>query len=272
MFLYFVFFILFLFVMLYLLAIKPEKSGRANFKPFEGYYYAHRGLHKKKVHPPENSILAFRQAVEKNYGIELDVQLSKDNIPVVFHDYSLKRMCGIDKKVNELTYSELEGLRLYSSNQKIPLFEDVLRLVGGKVPIIVELKVEDQDTTLCDIVAPILDRYKGDFCIESFNPLVLLWFKEHRLKVIRGQLASNFLKEEEYKGKLLYFALENLLLNFLTKPNFIAFNYKYAKMFSFSLCKKLYKVPTFAWTIQSKEALEEARESFDYFIFERFEP
>lgn len=257
---------------LYLFAIMPKMWKRVDMVPFAEYFYAHRGLHQDKSVSPENSQSAFRLAVENNYGIELDVQLSKDGIPVVFHDYSLKRVCGLDKKVCELTFKELRELRLFTSNETIPHFKEVLDLVCGQVPLIVELKIENKDLALCSVIATFLDKYHGVYCIESFNPLGLIWFKKNRPTIVRGQLSSNLLKEVENKDKLRYFALQNLLLNFLTKPDFIAFNHKYREMISFVLCLKLYQVPTFAWTITSQEALEDCRRSFDLFIFEQFKP
>lgn len=261
-----------IFIVLYLIAIMPKMHKRHDMTPWMGRYYAHRGLHQSKKKTPENSLAAFQLAVEHNYGIELDVQLTKDRIPVVCHDYSVKRVCGIDKKICDMTLEELQHLKLYTSNETIPKFESVLKLINGKVPIIVEFKVEAHDTSVCDIAAPMLDHYKGQYCIESFNPLVLLWYKKNRPSIIRGQLSSNLLKDKEEGDKRLYFILSNLLLNFLTKPDFIAYNHIHTDMLSFGICRKLYHVPTFAWTIQSQEALDESKTYFDYVIFDKFIP
>lgn len=250
----------------------PKMRNRIDMKLFGECFYAHRGFHQKKSVSPENSLKAFQLAVEGDYGIELDVQLSKDGIPVVFHDYSLNRVCGLDKKVCELTFEQLRLLRLFTSNERIPHFNEVLDLVSGRVPLIIELKIEDKDLGLCSVIASYLHKYRGVYCIESFNPLGLMWFKKNCPRIVRGQLSSNLVKEGGQMDKLRYFALQNLLLNFLTKPDFIAFNYKYRKMISFSLCRKLYQVPTFAWTISSQEQLEDSRGDFDYFIFEQFVP
>lgn len=267
--------LLFLFLpitILYFIAIMPKMLHRHDMTPWEGRYYAHRGLHQSKKKTPENSMAAFKLAVKHNYGIELDVQLTKDKVPVIIHDYSVKRVCGIDKKVNEFTLEELQQLNLYTSEEHIPTFESVLNMINGQVPVIIEYKVENHDTAVCDIVAPMLDNYKGVYCIESFNPLVLLWYKKHRPKVMRGQLSSNLLKDKEEGDKRLYFILSNLLLNFATKPDFIAYNHIHTDVLSFLICKRLYRIPTFAWTIQSQEALEESKPFFDYMIFDKFIP
>ena len=264
--------ILLILVLLYFGAIMPRVFNRKNFSPFDGRYYAHRGLHSDPDKIPENSLSAFKLAVEHNYGIEMDVQLSKDNIPVVFHDFTLKRVCRLNKKVHELTYDELKKLHLNQSNETIPTLKEVLETVNGKVPLIIEFKVEFTNTSVCDITAPMLEKYKGIYCIESFNPLVLFWYRRKRPAIIRGQLASNLVKDKEVGSRTLFFILQNLLLNFIIKPDFISFNYKYRNMLSFSLCKHFYHTPSFAWTIRDQKSLEESRESFDYFIFDHFIP
>ena len=257
-----------LLVVVYLLLIMPRVYKKPSVKPLMYHHYAHRGLHDNASKAPENSLAAFRLAVESGYGIELDVQLSKDNIPVVFHDYSLKRMCGVDKKVHELTFDELQMLHLLNTQENIPLFRDVLTLIAGKVPLIVEIKIEGKDTHVCPIAAELLDGYAGDYCIESFNPLCLVWYRKNRPTVIRGQLASNFIAEKEPGNKALYICLQNLLLNCMTKPDFIAFDVKYAHMLSFSLCHRLYHTLCVAWTIRSQAQLDAARGRYDLFIFE----
>jgi len=263
--------VLILFI-LYLIAIMPKLTHRPDLTPWSCRYYAHRGLHQSHRNSPENSMKAFRLAVEHHYGIELDVQLSKDKIPVVFHDYSLKRVCGIDKKVCELTLRELQQLNLYQSKEQIPTFQSVLNLINGQVPLIVEFKVSSTDTSVCSIAATMLDQYNGLYCIESFNPLVLIWYRKKRPSIMRGQLSSNLIKDKEIGNTSLHFILQHLLLNFLTKPDFISFNYTHRNMLSFVLCRHLYKIPTFAWTIRSQEGLDESKKSFDYFIFDHFTP
>lgn len=260
-----------LLTLLYLISIMPKLVKRHDITPWKGRYYAHRGLHQSRKKSPENSLPAFRLAVEHNYGIELDVQLTKDRVPVVFHDYDLKRICGVDKKVKDLTLEELHQYTLYQSKEHIPTLKSVLEMVDGKVPLIVEFKVQFTDITVCNVAATLLDEYKGVYCIESFNPLVLIWYKANRPHIIRGQLATNLKKDKE-GSSVLHFLLQNLMLNFITKPDFISYNYLYRDMLSFILCRKLYKTPAFAWTIKTQESLDESRNSFDFFIFDHFIP
>lgn len=263
--------IIIILVILYLLAIMPRMLHRPDKTPFMGWLYAHRGLHDNETDAPENSMKAFERAVEAGYGIELDVQLTKDRIPVVFHDSTLKRVCGAEGRIGDFTYEELSGLRLCGSQEKIPRLEDFLRMVNGRVPLIVELKLDFMDISLCPIADALLRGYPGVYCIESFNPLGLLWYRRNHKEIMRGQLSDAFLQEEGLKG-ILYFALEHMLLNCVTKPDFIAYNHKYYRTLSRQLCKNLYRSLSVAWTIKEPEQLKARRRDFDLFIFDSFIP
>ena len=260
---------------LYLMAIRPAAGGRTDDTPLQGHFFAHRGLHDNKTDAPENSMKAFAKACEAGYGIELDIQLSKDGIPVVFHDGTLDRACGRPGAVSSFTYEELHGMKLFGSEETIPSFRDVLALVDGRVPLIVEYKSEDRDMRICEIADPMLQAYKGVYCIESFNPLILLWYRKHRPGVMRGQLSDGYMQDAQYRrlpGLPLYFSCEYLLFNFLTQPDFIAYNDAYRNNLSRRLCRKLYRNPAVVWTIKSREQLRDAEDHFDVFIFEGFEP
>ena len=102
------------------------------------YKLAHRGLHNDKF--PENSLGAFENACKKGFAIELDVRLLKDGTPVIFHDPNTFRMCNIDKNINEITLNELDNYHLADSKYTIPTLQQVLELVDGKTPIMIELK------------------------------------------------------------------------------------------------------------------------------------
>lgn len=268
---YVILIVILVFIILYFLAIKPRLSRQKEWEPFKGVYYAHRGLHDNTSESPENSLSAFRKAVKAGYGIELDVQLSKDKVPVVFHDFTLERACGKPEKVYEYTYEELQQFSLFESGEKIPKLEEVLKIVGGRVPLIVEIKLEWMDLTVCALVDKMMREYQGLYCIESFNPMVLIWYRRYHNEVLRGQLSNEFLKEGEYKGAF-YWLLSNLLLNWMTKPDFVAYNHKYAGNLSRKICRKLYKNLAVAWTIKNRQELETAKEEFDMFIFDSFIP
>ena len=260
-------------LVLYLFLIMPRMLNRPDRTPFLGVLYAHRGLHNNQSDAPENSMNAFRKAIEAGYGIELDVQLSKDEVPVVFHDYTLKRICGVEGKVSDYTYEELQQFSLCNTDQKIPRFDDFLSLVDGKVPLIIEYKIPGGLTQVCPLADQLLQHYKGVYCIESFNPLGLIWYKKNRNNIMRGQLSDNFIRSGEKEfSKFLYFALHHLLFNFLTKPDFIAYNHNCYKNLSRQLCRYLYGCVAVAWTIKSEKDLTDRRGDFDLFIFDSFIP
>ena len=153
-------------VIYFLVLVRPPKKTA----PDESLKcdYAHRGLHDDSA--PENSLQAFENACRAGYGIELDVQLSRDGVVMVFHDYSLLRMTGCDKKLSELDATELTALSLKNTAETIPTFEQVLSLVDGRVPLLVELKGVDPGVfsigdTICE--AGMKVEYAG---IPTFAP------------------------------------------------------------------------------------------------------
>ena len=233
----------------YLFLVMPRAIEKADMELLR-CDYAHRGLWSKDA--PENSLKAFSLAIEAGFGIEFDIQLTKDNRVVVFHDYSLERMCGVKAKVCDLTLSELKKLRLKGSDEEIPTFLEVLRLVDGRVPLLVELKGESRNTDLCPLAARLLDNYSGAFCIESFNPALLSWFKSFRPRYARGQLVTDLVKGKREGNKLLNFALTHLLLNFLSRPDFIAIDKKHQKNIGFKVCAGIFRAPAFVWTVNEK--------------------
>ena len=173
------------FLSLFYCCMMPEVGRKDRLEAFEKQYIAHRGFHDNASFNPENTMPAFEKAVEKEYGIELDVQLTKDKIPVVVHDYDLKRVAGTARRIEDCTFEELKNYPLFRSGQTIPALQDVLRMVAGRVPLIIELKVERKFRETCEAVAKLLDYYHGTYCIESFSPLALWWFKHHRPEVVR---------------------------------------------------------------------------------------
>lgn len=202
--------------------VHPGYAPKSKKAAFTGVNFAHRGLHTEDKSVPENSLKAFELAAAAGYGIELDVQLSSDGQVVVFHDDTLDRVCGVHARVNEKTYEELHALSLCGSAETIPLFTDVLDVIGGRGPLIVELKTCKKKKELCEKTLAILRSYRGDVCIESFDPAIVMWFRFHGREYIRGQLAMAA-HRYELKPKLLGFCASRTLFNFLTRPQFIAY-------------------------------------------------
>lgn len=142
------------------------------------FRYAHRGYH-DKPRIPENSMAAFRRAIENGFGAELDVHLMKDGRLAVIHDASLKRTAGADVLVEDLTAEELKTYRLEGTDEQIPLLEEVLELFQDLTPLIIELKAErGNHAALAEATCRMLDRYRVHYCIESFDPRCLIWLKK----------------------------------------------------------------------------------------------
>lgn len=270
---------------LFLLMPNSNKDRQKRFEPFEKYYIAHRGLFDNNTgDAPENSLNAFQEAIDNGYGIELDVQLTKDKKLVVFHDYDLKRMAGVNLKIKDATYSELQAIKLrredgQETTQTIPLFEDVLELLKGKQnPLIVEIKVEkDGWKELSLETAKMLDKYndgenKITYCVESFNPFVISWFAENRSDVLRGILSTDYSKDKVKMKGVEKLILTNMLLNVKMRPDFIAYNHKYPNQISYWLCRNLFRCKSVVWTVKNEKELKEDKKFSTVFIFDSFRP
>jgi len=234
---------------------------------------AHRGLHDEKI--PENSLPAFQAAIEKGYPIELDVTMTKDRKLVVYHDKKLRRGMGIDAYLHDLTYDELTQYKLFGTAEKIPLFAEVLATVAGRVPLLIEIKNEGKVGEMESLLYQELQGYKGQYAIQSFNPFTLQWFKNNAPEVIRGQLAGSFWVsdyEVEWAGttRLPWYKkilLRNLLLNFVSRPHFIAYEAKNLSTVRLRSLRRL-GVPILGWTVKTKAEYEEAKTKFNNLIVE----
>jgi len=237
-----------------------------------GRRYAHRGWH-EKPRIPENSMSAFRRALDRGWGAELDVHLLKDGTLAVFHDSDLSRCTGQDGIIEDLDRDALSALRLEGTEEPVPLFEDVLSLFEGKAPLIIELKSYGNNyRRLAETVAVRLDRYRGDFCIESFDPRVLLVYKHLRPSVIRGQLSMDFRPGGEPLPGWQRFFLRNLLTNVLTFPDFIAYRFEDRQRLTPRLCVNVWGAKEVNWTILRKEDMLAAEAAGAIPIFEQFDP
>lgn len=256
---------------LWALALRANPSD-PDFYGLAGTYYAHRGLHNAERSVPENSVKAFQLAVRYGYGAELDVHLSKDKRLVVMHDESLKRTAGLDLRICDVKADEISRLRLEGTTQPVPYLEDVLPIFEGQTPLIVEIKPCGKNyARLTYRVCKMLDKYPNlHYCIESFDPRVLIWLRKNRPEVLRGQLSMNFLKERSGFSWPLAFAMTNLLFNIFTQPDFIAYKYEDRKSPALWLCKKIWNVQEVSWTIHSQREAEEAAARKAIPIFEGF--
>ena len=252
-----------------------SQNGRRNHSGLDElrrYSYAHRGLHGSGV--PENSLKAFQLAKENGYGIELDVHLLKDGSLAVMHDSRLSRTTGQEGILEDLTAADLCRFPLEGTKEVIPTFQQVLDLFNGKAPIIVELKsCNGNYKVLSENTAKMLDGYQGKFCVESFDPRCVFWMRRHRPRYIRGQLAENFLQEKSEIPWVLRFISTHNLLNFITRPDFVAYNFDHRHMTpTTAIWKNLWKLQPVAWTIQTPEDYETAKQEGWIPIFENFKP
>ena len=248
------------------------RTGHPEMKRLCAWTYAHRGVHGNGV--PENSIEAFRIAKSKEYGIELDVHLLSDGKLAVIHDSCLKRTTGIDGSIEDLTADQLQNYHLDGTEQTIPLLDEVLKLVNGQTPLIIELKSTVANyADLCEKTCDLLETYSGLYCIESFDPRCIVWLKKHRKHIIRGQLAENYFKIPGCKVPfILKLILANHLMNFLSMPDFIAYRYTDRRRFVNWVCKKVWRLSGFAWTVDSKEDCIAVVNDGWIPIFEGFDP
>lgn len=222
---------------------------------------AHRGLHDKDT--PENSMGALKKALEKDIAIEFDVHLLKDNKIVVFHDNNLKRMTGIDKKINELSYDEIKDIKLANSDEKIPLLEDVLKLVNGKVLLDIELKCDHEKYKLEDALIDVLKDYTGKIVLKSFDYKTVKYLKKKTSYKI-GLLIKN-LEGKNINKVDRYLLKSNLFLKYI-KPDFIACDYR---ILDYKNIKRFRtKNPIFTWTIKDKNILEQVKDKADYYLVE----
>ena len=247
--------------------IAPTRPTKAQKAPFWGANIAHRGLHRPDRSVPENSIPAFAAAVEAGYGVEFDVHITADGELIVFHDDVLRRMCGVEGAVEKFTYAELRELHLAATQEKIPLLRDVLTTVGGRTPIVLELKSGHDNRRLCELTCAELSLYHGPVCIESFDPRILRWWRFNAPQMMRGQLSSALCSYQGRRKRLLAFAMSNLLYNCLGRPHFIAYGIYGKKPITVRLCEKMGAM-RFAWTSHGP-ANEQAN---DAVIFEYYRP
>lgn len=257
--------------LLFLQLIKPARN-QGQMDRFLHRHYAHRGLHNLATGIPENSLAAFAAAADAGYGMELDVQLTKEGIPVVFHDYSLSRMCGVSGAVKDMTFTELQTLALSGTEERIRSLDQVLRLVNGRVPLIIEIKGESPHTAICSQVHHTLRYYRGDY--ESFNPLYLRWWRTNAPEVLLGQLSARLQtdKGQSPMVRLQRWAITHLLTNAFTRPDFIAYNWQDTQNLSYRLCRHLWQAVTVLWTVDQASVFTEVSEQCHAVIFEGFLP
>ncbi len=264
--------LLFISLWIFLIAARSGKAlGRLGHVS-----YAHRGLHGTvggyATTAAENSLEAFSRAVEHGFGIELDVRLSGDGVLMVFHDDTLDRVCGVSGRFDERTAEELSLLRLSDTECTVPTFDEVLKLVAGKVPLLIELKGESLNTAVADSTVKALEGYCGEYIIESFNPLLLGRIKKLLPKAARGFLLARHTDDAAHRS-IKFRVIQRCLLNFISRPHFLAVDRKTPKLFPVGLIRAIFGTAHLVWTVRSEAQEGEAYASgCDAVIFENYLP
>lgn len=264
--------VILLLLLLYVLLMKPNNSRKDLTKVYSKQYIAHRGLFDNTNKIPENSKIAFEKAIQNNYGIEFDIQLTKDNELVVFHDFKTDRMLPIQGYISDFTLEELQSCYLLNSSERIMTFKQFLALVDGAVPLIIEFKARKNIELICLKAMELLNNYQGNYCIESFNPLIVYWFKTYRKDIIRGQLSTDYYKDDMNENFLISFICTNCLTNILTKPDFIAYNHLYTSNIPMTILRSFFHPTLVAWTIKNQIELDINSKYYDILIFDSFIP
>ena len=257
------------FILLYIYAICPRLSRRKDMTHYRHTMFAHRGYHCKEKGIPENSMMAFRAALANGYGIELDLHLTKDGELVVFHDDTLKRMCSRPDTIENLTSHELKSCHLLGTSETIPLFRDVLSLVDGKVPLLIELKIPTSSLQICEETLRQLQGYHGRYLIQSFNTMGIRWFRFHAPQILRGQLSSNLTADNQEEFWFFRFVVKHLLANFLGRPDFISYKLSDLPAANVWILKNLFHIPIAVWTLRTPKMLSRGKQHFDIQIFEK---
>lgn len=241
---------------------------REDYKWLTDTYVAHRGLFDNGAGIPENSTPAFEKASKNKFAIETDVQMSKDGVLVVFHDDTLKRMTGAEGNLADFTFEQLRQLRLLQTDCVIPTFEEFLQAANG-VNLIVEIKSHANIGELEQKVVDALKNYNGHYCIESFNPFIVRWFKVHAPEIIRGQLSCSY--DQAPFSKLKKWLLRELKFCKWNGSQFVA--YDAATIATNKAVKRFSKkIPIICWTVRSQRQHDELHYYFDNMIFDSFVP
>lgn len=232
---------------------------------------AHRGLHTDTA--PENSLPAFRLAVEHGFPIETDVRFSKEKELIIFHDDTLLRMTGDARRVEECTLAELKELRLQGTEERIPTFAEFLSAVEGKVALLIEIKPMDgvKGKAIARTLSDALEGYRGEYAVQSFNPLYVRAYKKLHPEILCGVLAAAKLSEkgDSLKRKFEAHLLERFRLNPFVKPDFLSYCFSdYPK----SKRARAFKGTKLAWTVRSPADESLARTYADTVIFESYLP
>lgn len=229
---------------------------------------AHRGLHQGRA-VPENSLQAFERAAAKGYPVELDVHLLADGGIAVFHDDDLLRLTGTRGALAAQNRDAIKKLHLYGTDQTIPTLDEVFEVIAGKIPILIEVKNEGKIGVLEQSLLDTLKGYRGEFAVQSFNPLTIQWFKKHAPEIIRGQLACDL--QEVTLKVFKKFLLRSMYFLALNSPMFVAYDI-HSMPNRFTNRLHSLHIPIIAWTVDSEALFHKAEKYAQNIIFEGIDP
>ena len=237
----------------------PDPKRVERLKPLP---FAHRGLHGRgRI---ENSRSAFEAALARGHGIELDVQLSRDAHSIVFHDYELDRLTAEKGLVAERSAEQLGHVRLNGSRDSIATLAEMLELIGGRVPVLIEVKSEDRKVgPICLAVLRALEGYQGPVGVMSFNPEVGRWFANQAPRITRGLVVTE-------AGKRWRGAIGRRLALWRARPEFLAYDVRDLPS-RFAQRARRRGLPVFTWTCRDAEQVRKARRHADQIIYEESE-
>lgn len=258
---------------LYFFVIACAKPKKEQTQSFQNLNCAHRGLFSKDQSVPENTIRAFELAAEAGYGVELDVQLTKDGHVVVFHDDTVDRETCYKGRVDSFSLQELQQMSLFGTSGaklNIPLFTDVMQVLDGNSPTIVELKSTENYPELCEKTLAILRTLKGPYCVESFDPRIVRWFRLNAPDIMRGQLTESYSGWHKTTPFFPALAYSHLWTNFLTRPHFIAYG-SMKQPLALRIARPLGAFTVY-WTAEPQSDLETLQRRYDCIIFQHYKP
>ncbi|MFH0767079.1 MAG: glycerophosphodiester phosphodiesterase family protein [Bacillota bacterium] len=231
---------------------------------------AHRGLHTKDAKIPENSMIAFQKALEKGYSIEFDLNVLKDGTVLAYHDHTFQRLCHDPRELRDVTYDECKDLTLADTNEKIPRFDEVLKLVNGNVPLLIELKPHGDVIFLCESTMKTIKDYQGQWAVFSFHPQVVSWFKKYYPQVIRGQISECF-RNDLKMSHMTKYLMKAMFFNRFTKPDFVS--YGISDMPNKYLDRLMKKgITVISYAARSQIEFDFVKSHYHNTVFEFFEP
>ncbi len=238
---------------------------------------AHRGFHDATSGVIENTLSAVTAATQRNFAIEVDVQLSRDGEAMVYHDGNLARLTGHNALIDDLTVEQLQSLQIKGTSDRIPTLWDTLQVIDGRVPIFIEIKNDDPirpDEHLVNRTLQVLSVYQGPAAVMSFDPGVVMAVKRLEPKLPRGIIADNT-TDLKYYGHLSVrerASRRNLLHWFKTQPDFVAYRIKDLPAPGPAIARAFFNCPIMTWTVRTEQDRRRASTHADQIIFEGFNP